>query len=83
MGGAAFGLIYGYFLKNGRDLFDFSALKSSPKKLKVVSRNPSVSRPAGQRDDERMNALLDKISKSGYDSLTKSEKDELFRLSQK
>jgi membrane associated rhomboid family serine protease len=83
MGGAAFGLIYGYFLKNGRDLFDFSALKSSSKKLKVVSRNPSVSRPAGQRDDERMNALLDKISKSGYDSLTKSEKDELFRLSQK
>jgi membrane associated rhomboid family serine protease len=83
MGGAAFGLIYGYFLKNGRDLFDFSLFKPRQKKLKVVSRNPSFTATTGSRDDERMNTLLDKISKSGYDSLTKSEKDELFRLSQK
>lgn len=83
MGGAAFGLLYGYFLKNGRDLFDFTLFKRRPKKLKVVSRNPSHSGSKIVKDDDRMNALLDKISKSGYDSLTKSEKDELFRLSQK
>lgn len=83
MGGAAFGLIYGYFLKNGRDLFDMSIFKTRQKKLKVVSRNAAYTSPAGTRDDERMNTLLDKISKSGYDSLTKSEKEELFKLSQK
>jgi hypothetical protein len=30
-----------------------------------------------------MNNILDKISKSGYDSLTKKEKEDLFKLSQK
>jgi hypothetical protein len=30
---------------------------------------------------ERVDAILDKISRSGYDSLTKEEKDFLFRAS--
>jgi membrane associated rhomboid family serine protease len=84
IGGAAFGLLYGFYLKRGTDLFELSLFKSRPKKLKVVSRNqaPNSPRPSAS-DDERMNSLLDKISTSGYDSLTKSEKEELFRLSQK
>lgn len=84
MGGAAFGLIYGYYLKRGTDLlnFNFGFKKKSP--LKVVSHNKTyqAKTPSGS-DDEKMDALLDKISKSGYDSLTKNEKEELFRLSQK
>lgn len=85
IGGALFGLIYGYYLKEGKDLFNADFLKFSKKsKLKVVSRTYKPQSPSGgMNDDERMNALLDKISTSGYDSLTKSEKEELFRLSQK
>jgi membrane associated rhomboid family serine protease len=86
IGGTIFGLVYGYYLKKGTDLFDlsFSAVKKS--KLKVVSNSrnyESVSSAKKRNDDEVMNALLDKISKSGYDSLTKNEKDELFKLSKK
>jgi hypothetical protein len=85
IGGAAFGLLYGYSLKNGKDLFDFSFLTGSKKKLKVVHKKaPVTGSSAKQADDERhLNYLLDKISKSGYDSLTKQEKEDLFKLSQK
>lgn len=92
IGGALFGVLYGYNLKKGNDLSDFSLLpKKKRKGLKVVSRN--IYRASYKHDiesagsqvseEQRMNTLLDKISKSGYDSLTKKEKDELFRLSQK
>lgn len=86
IGGAMFGLAYGYFLKKGTDLFSFSFLKKRSGHLKVVSRamtqddHYNVQKVAGE---QRLNALLDKISKSGYDSLTKKEKDELFNLSKK
>jgi membrane associated rhomboid family serine protease len=85
VGGALFGLAYGYFLKKGIDLFDFSFSVKKKNKLKIVSRNNiddsyNENRLKGEK---RMNELLDKISKSGYDSLTKKEKDELFNLSQK
>lgn len=84
IGGALFGLLYGYQLKNGIDLFDFAFLKRKKSKLKVVSYNPTVKKETKVTDEEAtMNNLLDKISKSGYDSLTKSEKDLLFKLSQK
>jgi len=84
MGGAAFGLLYGYSLKRGTDLFEVSLLKKKRSHLKVVSYNKERTADRHSRsDDETMNALLDKISKSGYDSLTKKEKDELFKLSQK
>lgn len=85
IGGAAFGFFYGYYLRSGSDLLNFSFLRRRNKSpLKVVSRNPSPEPSGGAGSDEqRMNTLLDKISKSGYSSLTKAEKDELFRLSQK
>jgi membrane associated rhomboid family serine protease len=86
IGGTVFGLIYGYYLKKGTDLFDFSFLQLKNRKLKVVSynQNPndSAREPRGN-DETTMDELLDKISKSGYDSLTKKEKDQLFKLSQK
>ncbi len=85
IGGAAFGFLYGYYLKSGSDFLNFSFLgRKNKSPLKVVSRNPNPEPPgASGSDEQRMNALLDKISKSGYPSLTKAEKDELFRLSQK
>jgi len=89
VGGVAFGLLYGYFLKRGNDLFEISTPAIKKKSdLKVVSRNTAytgsiASEKKSSSDEQAMDALLDKISKSGYDSLTKKEKDELFRLSQK
>lgn len=89
MGGALFGLVYGYYLKRGTDLFNlsFTSFKREKKsKLKVVKSGntpPRSNAAKKNRDEHTMDELLDKISKSGYDSLTKSEKDELFRLSQK
>ncbi len=86
VGGAIFGLTYGYYLKKGVDLFNFSFLTKKKTKLKVVSYNKTVEDPYTQsrhKSELRMNELLDKISKSGYDSLTRKEKDELFNLSQK
>lgn len=86
IGGAAFGLLYGYALKNGNDFLNFSFVPKKTTKLKVVSRQPEYTPHAPfdvVNDEERMNTLLDKINKSGYESLSKKEKEELFKLSQK
>lgn len=84
IGGALFGLLYGYNLRQGKDISNFSILPKKKSKLKVVNRNyESSSNQNKVSDEQRMDFLLDKISKSGYDSLTKKEKDELFKLSQK
>ena len=86
IGGALFGLLYGYQLKNGYDLFNFSFQPKKKSNLKVVYNSESIvqkNKSENKSEDERLNVLLDKISKSGYDSLSKNEKDELFKLSQK
>ena len=86
IGGALFGVIYGYYLKQGTDLFNLSFGFKKKSKLKIVSNNRTYTETAPKKksnEEHTMDELLDKISKSGYDSLTKNEKDELFRLSQK
>ena len=87
MGGALFGIVYGYYLKKGTDLFDLNLNFRKKTKLKVVSNSTRTvdydSPGQGGSDAQKMDELLDKISRSGYDSLTKKEKEELFRLSQK
>jgi membrane associated rhomboid family serine protease len=86
LGGAGFGLLYGFYLKKGVDLFNFSFLTRKKTKLKVVSYNKTVDDVYNEKrlnDEAMMDELLDKISKSGYDSLSKKEKELLFKLSQK
>lgn len=85
VGGALFGVLYGYYLKKGIDLFNLNIFSGRSKKLKVVSNNSKEGYSSVKYDnsEQAMNEILDKISKSGYDSLTKKEKDELFKLSQK
>lgn len=39
--------------------------------------------PDGFPDDDEVDAILDKISKSGYESLTREEKQKLFKASQR
>lgn len=85
-GGAAFGLLYGYLLKNGKDLSEFNLFKSQPKhsKMKVVHTDySSKSSTTVAENQKTIDELLDKISKNGYDNLTKEEKELLFKLSQK
>jgi membrane associated rhomboid family serine protease len=78
----------GIFAKLGRKL---SGLFSSDKTKKRDQFTQTYTRP--KTDDEfnaerasrqkRMDAILDKISKGGYDSLTKEEKEFLFRTTNK
>jgi membrane associated rhomboid family serine protease len=84
-GGAFFGLLFGYLLRNGKDLSDFSTFRKQKKSpLKVVHHNRSAKAPGQtQSNQQTIDALLDKISKSGYENLTKAEKELLFKLSQK
>ncbi|MBK8881455.1 MAG: rhomboid family intramembrane serine protease [Bacteroidales bacterium] len=94
MGGALFGYMYTLNLRRGRDIgkrfnriMDFLATIFKPrKKLKVTHKKPSTEYEYNKMKSEqqkRINIILDKISKGGYDSLTKEEKDTLFRESQK
>ena len=89
LGGAAFGIIYGWQLKNRNDLSDwFTALFTSGfkrSKLKVVHKKNKYSsyNSYTDNDEQLLNALLDKINKSGYESLKKEEKETLHRLSKK
>lgn len=94
LGGALFGYLYIVLLKQGTDLskgvsviIDFFANLFKPRKsapFKKVHKNPQPQqRPAGKPKDmtqKQIDEILDKISKSGYDSLTKEEKDFLFKV---
>jgi len=48
--------------------------------MKVVASNPSR-KSTGLPRQEEIDLILDKISRSGYDSLNKQEKEILFRAS--
>jgi membrane associated rhomboid family serine protease len=94
MGGALFGYLYIINLRQGRDIakrfnmvMDSLATVFKPKKkLKVTHKKPATEFEYNKIKSEqqaRINNILDKISKGGYDSLTKEEKETLFRESQK
>jgi membrane associated rhomboid family serine protease len=93
LGGALFGFLYIKLLKSGTDLskaismiLDFFVNLSKPKKktpFKKVHRNTTKKavNSFSEKDitQKQINDILDKISKSGYDSLTKEEKELLFK----
>ena len=91
LGGAFLGVIYVLQLRHGIDRGKringlFSGIKTpfSPRpKVKVSYRKPvddiEYNRQKNQ-DQYHMNEILEKISKSGYDSLSKEEKEFLFRM---
>ena len=67
----------------GKDLFPWTGIsferKTSPFKKVYRSPRPKNPEPESGYDQQKIDAILDKISKSGYDTLTKEEKDYLFR----
>lgn len=93
LGGALFGFIYIKLLQSGIDLskgismiLDFFVNVFKPKKktpFKKVHRNTTKKAVNSftEKDitQKQIDDILDKISKSGYDSLTKEEKEFLFK----
>lgn len=94
IGGAIFGYFYTLNIRQGRDIgrvinraLDFLVTLVRPrKKMKVTYKKPSTEYDYNAMKSEhqaRINTILEKISKGGYDSLTKEEKETLFKESQK
>lgn len=77
LGGALFGFVYVKILQNGKDI---SAIFKKKPKLKVV-KNERAKPSSNMVNQKEIDAILDKISKSGYDKLSKEEKEILFRAS--
>jgi len=94
LGGALWGWLYMSQLIAGRDIASgfnrvadkvFSSFKRR-KKLKVKHSFPNPDYEFNRKKSDQqaeINRILDKIGKSGYDSLTFDEKDTLFKLSKK
>jgi membrane associated rhomboid family serine protease len=94
IGGAFFGYFYTLNLRRGNDVgkgfnkvLDYLATIFKPrKKLKVTHKKVATEYEYNKIKTEhqkKINSILDKISKGGYDSLTKEEKETLFNESQK
>lgn len=86
LGGALLGYLYVTQASNKKiNLFDSiaSMFKSKKKPLRTVykSKKPKTSTKTTKKDgnQEKVDAILDKISKSGYDALSKEEKEFLFK----
>jgi membrane associated rhomboid family serine protease len=82
LGGALSGFCIAY-------LFEHPIQISWLKKKEKIFIDASLTRESSRRkqaeniEEEEINQILDKISKSGYDSLSKTEKRRLFKASQK
>ena len=95
LGGALGGFLLMRARANGRDLsfipryLEYLYMKIKPKgktASKPKNKNMSIVSDAEiieEVDQKELDAILEKISKKGYDSLTKEEKRKLFELSKK
>lgn len=96
LGGALMGYIFIVQYKQGRDLSSWinrffnwlgSLFKASPKSKLNVAYKRAVSDEeynySKKITQEQIDGILDKISKSGYESLSKAEKEILFKASNK
>tara|TARA_B100000886_G_scaffold74157_1_gene47878 strand:- start:343 stop:1173 length:831 start_codon:yes stop_codon:yes gene_type:complete len=76
LGGAMWGYYYCNRYNKGHDLV--KSFFKNFKKNKSSNRNDIINN--SNFDQKRIDSILDKISDSGYDSLTKYEKDYLFKV---
>lgn len=81
LGGAFLGFSYIKLLQNGTDLSVVFKAKSKFKVVKNTQHQPKTKIAATVTNQQEIDAILDKISSSGYDKLTKEEKETLFRAS--
>jgi membrane associated rhomboid family serine protease len=80
IGGALAGFFYIKHLQGSSMLGKAFQRFSKPKTLQVVSKNYAKNSTVRSKEEE-IDSLLDKISQSGYSSLTKKEKETLFNAS--
>lgn len=78
LGGGLMGYIFIRLLQNGNDL---SKLFQRGPKLKKVAGNAPAKTVNTEVNQEEIDRILDKISQSGYDSLSAKEKEQLFKAS--
>ena len=98
LGGALLGFFYANKLKNGVDIglpFEriifklFNLFQFNKTKMNVAFKNKSNKKFSGRNDNnskthqKKIDEILDKISSSGYESLSKKEKDFLFKAGNK
>lgn len=92
IGGAIYGAWFGYQMSKGRDISKWydklmARIKSMfkpRKKMKVMHSRPVTDEEYADikfEKQQKIDRILDKISKSGYESLSKAEKDFLFNAS--
>jgi membrane associated rhomboid family serine protease len=85
LGGALFGYLYIKLLKTGVDLgawLQFSKVFSTSS-FKITKNNAHTLASKEGINTAEVDRILDKISKSGYESLTQKEKQTLFEASKK
>ena len=80
LGGALIGFLMFRSFK-GIDFVDIYTNLSTKKNDKKIKRNKTFS--GSNFDQKKIDSILDKISESGYESLTKEEKNYLFKASNK
>ena len=85
LGGAFLGFFYAKNISNGKDIgvlfekfWTYLIKFSRPKLSKVYKNEVNDSRQNKPNNQQEIDRILDKISKSGYESLTKKEKETLF-----
>lgn len=97
LGGAFWGFIYAYYLRKGSDSYKFFDNLNMPnfggktREAKFDTFRQEGRRPMNDdtynekraTSQEEIDRILDKISKAGYDSLSKQEKELLFKNSKK
>ena len=84
LGGSVFGFLFVNQFSNKKvSAFEqfFSIFKPKKKPLKTVYKSNSTKKTTEKSDftQKQIDEILDKISKSGYDTLTKAEKEFLFK----
>ncbi len=91
IGGGLVGYIFAVYYKKGRDIsrgFDrimdsFSTIFKKKERMKVSYKRPSDDieyNKVKMEEQKEIDRILDKISKAGYDSLSKAEKEKLFNM---
>ena len=85
LGGALIGFLLSKYFNKGKDIIlSFENLfQKKEKPLKTVYKNKQTSRKKtiNPKDHQaKIDRILDKISKSGYETLSKDEKDFLFKV---
>ena len=93
LGGSLLGFVLTTYFGQGKNAvvwFEGLFIKNQKQPLKTVYKNSKQSKQttyqkkeSKSEEQKKIDSILDKISKSGYDTLTKEEKDYLFKAGKK